>query len=286
MTAGTEIIHKKIIIDQVEIHCEAAVNEKPALLLVHGFMSSTFTFRKVIPMLAEHFSVVAIDLPGFGQSEKSVSFIYSYENYARIVLKAMDYFQFDKVSLIGHSMGGQIALNAARLAPDRIEKLVLLGSSGYLNKAKKYMVLSTYLPFFDKYIYYYIQKRGVKSALENVLFDSSNVTTDLIHQFGEPLKDRNMYKALVRLLRYREGDLSSEQLQQIHTPSLLIWGEEDKVVRPQVGRRLAKDLPGAEFITFQQAGHLITEERPKEVFEKILQFLGEGKELEHAFGQV
>lgn len=285
MSEATELKLMKIRIDDVDIHCEAALNEKPALVLVHGFMSSTFTFRKVLPLLTEHFSVIAIDLPGFGQSEKSVSFIYSYENYAKLVLKCMDYFQLEQVSIAGHSMGGQIALNTARLAPERISKLVLLGSSGYLNKAKKYMVFSTYLPFFDKFVYYYIKKRGVKQALENVLFDSSNVTKDLIHEFGKPLKDKKMYKSLARLLRYREGDLSSDQLQLIETPSLLMWGEEDRVVRLHVGKKLLRDLPNAELITLQQAGHLITEERPQEVFERMFAFLMQGKQQKHVYGQ-
>lgn len=285
MMAAAELTHTKITIDQVDIHCEAAISQKPALVLVHGFMSSTFTFRKILPMLSKHFSVLAIDLPGFGQSEKSVSFVYSYENYAKLIIKCMDHFEINHAAIIGHSMGGQIALNVAKLAPDRVSKLVLLGSSGYLNKAKKYMVLSTYLPFFDKFIYYYIKKRGVKRALENVFYDSASVTTDLIHEFGKPLKDRNMYKSLARLLRYREGDLSSEQLQFISVPSLLIWGEEDKVVRLHVGEKLKRDLPEAELITFKHSGHLITEERPQEVSDTIHHFLQQERRERPISGQ-
>src|SRR5699024_2474092 len=85
-------------------------------------------------------------------------------------------------------------------------------------------------------------------------------TAKQVEAYGKPLKERNFYKALVRLLRYREGDLISEQLREIQTPALLIWGAEDKVVPLSVGKRLAKDLPHAELITYHQTGHLVTEE--------------------------
>jgi pimeloyl-ACP methyl ester carboxylesterase len=76
----------------------------------------------------------------------------------------------------------------------------------------------------------------------------------------------------MRLLRYREGDLKSEDLKTIEKPTLLLWGKEDRVVSFRVGERLAKDLPNARLITYEKAGHLLTEERPQEVF-KLFQDL-------------
>ncbi|MGJ9383675.1 alpha/beta fold hydrolase [Salipaludibacillus sp. CF4.18] len=265
-----DIKNEICLIDGLEIHCEYVMNGKPPILLLHGFLSSTYTFHRITPMLQEHYSVIAIDFPGFGKSEKSQSFIYSYHNYAKFVKECADYFNLGQFYIAGHSMGGQIALNVVKLMPQRVKGLVLLGCSGYLKKSRKIWIYSSYLPFFDRFIYLYVNRTGVVKALKNVVYNQSLITEKHVEEFGKPLTDKNFYKGLARLLRYREGDLTSEQLQEIAIPSLLIWGEEDRVVPIHIGNKLAEDLPEARMITFKETGHLITEERPNEVCEAII----------------
>ncbi|WP_218197395.1 alpha/beta fold hydrolase, partial [Pseudomonas sp. 2995-1] len=69
----------------MDIYCEYSISEKPPILLIHGFASSTYTFNKLAPLLAKNYSVISIDLPGFGRSEKSTKFIYSFERYASLI---------------------------------------------------------------------------------------------------------------------------------------------------------------------------------------------------------
>ena len=264
---------KYIELSNVKIFCEYSLNNKPPLLLIHGVAATIYTFNKLIPLLEEHFSIIAIDLPGFGQSEKSSSFVFSYQNYARVVAECIKYFDLNQVSIVGHSMGGQIALFTAKLFPEKINKVVLLASSGYLKAANKAIIYCTYLPFFKYFIKREVHKKEVKDILKNVFYDHSLITKGHIDEFGKPLKEEGFYISLLRLLRYREGDLSSEELKTIYKPALLLWGEEDIVVPVQVGHRLENDLPNAKLITYEKAGHLISEERPNEVFEQIVSFI-------------
>ncbi|WP_068677718.1 alpha/beta fold hydrolase [Oceanobacillus sp. Castelsardo] len=264
-------------IDNVNIYCEYICNGKPPLVLIHGFVSSTYTFNRIIPLLEKDFSVVAIDLPGFGRSEKSTSFFYSYENYARLVTKCMDYFGMDDVSIVGHSMGGQIALNTAKLMPDKVKKLFLLASSGYLKSSNRLLVYSSYLPFFSLYVKRAVNNRSVIDSLRNVFYNHSYITSDHIREFERPIKEKNFPKSLIRLLRHREGDLSPRELGKINTSTLLIWGEDDQVVPLHVGKRLVQDLPNAELITFKETGHLVTEERPNEISNLISSYYFKGQ---------
>ncbi|GAA0470626.1 alpha/beta hydrolase [Alkalibacillus silvisoli] len=269
----SELIWKeKINIMDVDVYCEYSFNGKPPIILIHGFLASTYTFNEILPKLTEHYSVVAIDLPGFGQSEKSTTFNYSFKNYTKLVLAIMDYFDFEDAFFVGHSMGGQIALNVARHSPSRVKKLVLLCSSGYLKKSNRFLRYSSYLPFFHWYAYRYFKKKDVRNVMEEVLYDHSLITDEMIEQYKQPLTDMNFYKALLRLLRHREGDLSQEALMEIDTPVLLIWGKEDEVVPLKKGERLHQDLPNSELVVYEQAGHLITDERPEEVYEQIVRF--------------
>ena len=259
-----------IRVANINLYCEYLLNDKPPILLIHGFASSTYTFRRMIPLLQKQFSIIAIDLPGFGKSEKSTSFVYSFHNYAKLMIECIHQFGISNTYIVAHSMGGQIALNMAIIAPEKINKLILLCSSGYLKRSKRLLICSSYLPFFEKFIHYYVGRKDVRDYLKNVLFNHALINDEIINEFARPLAEKEFYKSLIRLLRQREGDLLPQQLQDIQIPTLLIWGEEDQVVPIQVGHRLVNDLPDAQLITYEKTGHLITEEKPEHVFENIL----------------
>ncbi|ADU30252.1 alpha/beta fold hydrolase [Evansella cellulosilytica] len=262
-----------INIANVNIYCEYKLNNKPPLLLLHGFVSSTYTFNKLIPLLSEHFSIIAIDLPGFGKSEKSKSFVYSFESYASLVVECMKHFEINKVSIVGHSMGGQIALYIAKSNPELIDTLILLCSSGYRARAKKILIYCSYLPLFTYIAKKWIQQKDIQKTLETVFYNKSHIHEELIKEFSRPLQEKAFYCSLVRLLRHREGDLHSFDLRKIHIPTLLLWGENDRVVPVHVGEKLKDDLPNAKLVTYKETGHLITEERVKEVFKEITAYL-------------
>ncbi|MFC0562056.1 alpha/beta fold hydrolase [Halalkalibacter alkalisediminis] len=263
---------KTITLCDVNVYCEYILNHKPPIILIHGFVSSIYTYHRMIPLLSKHFSVVAIDLPGFGKSEKSKSFVYSYKNYANVVAECIKYFNLNDVIVVGHSMGGQIALNTAREIPEKVSKLILLCSSGYVKRARRSLIYCSYLPFFKYGVKHYIRRKDIKKSLENVCYNHEFITDELMNEFAAPLRDKGFPVALMRLLRYREGDLTEEELKEIKKPVLLIWGEEDKVVPLQVGKRLVQDLPQAQLVIYEKTGHLVTEEQSEAVFHQILSY--------------
>ncbi|MFC0473173.1 alpha/beta fold hydrolase [Halalkalibacter kiskunsagensis] len=269
----SHIQKETISIGEVTVYCEYVLNGRPPIILIHGFVSSTYTFNRLMPLLTKEFSVIAIDLPGFGRSEKSKTFIYSFSNYAKFIEECIQYFKLKDVTIIGHSMGGQIALYTAQLAPYKVKNLVLLCSSGYLKSAKKPLIYCSYLPFFRFFVEQYIRKKDIKKSLENVFYNKSFITEELIEEFTRPLTEKDFYTSLQRLLRYREGDLTSYQLSKIQIPTLLIWGEEDRVVPLKIGQRLVQDLPNAKLITYEKTGHLVTEERPNDLYHHIASYI-------------
>ncbi len=245
------------------------------ILLIHGFLSSTFSFRRLIPLLCQEYNVISIDFPPFGKSGKSTRYVYSYNNIAKSILSLLEQLHIREFVAIGHSMGGQITLNIAYLRPDFVEKVVLLCSSGYLERSKQSLIYLSYLPFFHLFVKRYLEKSGVMKNLQNVVFNQQLIDEELFQGYMEPFLNEEIFKGLARLLRHREGDLSEEILHKIETPCLLIWGEEDKVVPLSIGKRLQKDLKNSRLIVLSETGHLVPEERPKEVFQHIVSFLQE-----------
>jgi pimeloyl-ACP methyl ester carboxylesterase len=256
-----------------ELYNEEQKNSRPVLVLIHGFLSSTFSYRRLIPLLSQTYTVLALDLPPFGKSGKAQHFIYSYDNLANIVISLIEYLSLQNTVLIGHSMGGQIALYVSRKRPDLVYKKVLLSSSGYLPKATFPLLHSSYLPLFPMFLKLMLQLQGISRNLMRVVHDSSLINEEMMNGYTAPFYDRNIFLALTKMIRDREGDLSTHALKEIVTPALLIWGEQDQIVPITIGKRLHKDLRYSTFISYQHTGHLLPEEQPDLLYENILHFV-------------
>ncbi|MCD7035750.1 alpha/beta hydrolase [Metabacillus sp. GX 13764] len=261
-------------IQGIKVHYELYEKDpsKPTMVLIHGFLSSTFSYRRLIPLLRDEFRLIAIDLPPFGKTEKSRNFVHSYKNMAGLVIELLEQLQVKNAILVGHSMGGQISLYAAKERPDMFTKTVLLCSSSYMKRLQPHLIFGSYVPYFYLCIKHWLTKQGVWKNLCNVVYDRSLIDQEMMDGYLQPFMDDTIFMALARMIRDREGDLSEAELKKIEVPSLLIWGEEDKIVPLEVGRRLSKDLPDARFHALKNTGHLVPEEKPLHVTEKIFEF--------------
>lgn len=255
-----------------EIYNETEHTSPKTLVLIHGFLSSSFCFRKLIPLLKNHYTILTVDLPPFGKSDKSNHFTYSYENLAKIIISLIESYHLTNVTLIGHSMGGQISLYVSKLKPSLIQKQILLGSSCFLYRAKPYIIWSSYIPFFSHYLKRYFIRKGIFENLINVIHDHTLIDEEMMNGYLEPFTDDNIFRALTKMVRDREGDLPEEDIKKIDTPTLLIWGDEDKIIPLGAGKRLQQYLKNSELIVLKQTGHLLTEERPEDIAHYILKY--------------
>ncbi|MFJ5623258.1 alpha/beta fold hydrolase [Peribacillus loiseleuriae] len=259
----------------IDLYCESIESNEdaPTLVLLHGFLSSSFSFRKLTPFFQGDYNLLAIDYPPFGKSEKSSSYTYSYQNVSSSIIHFLEAKNLKKVILIGHSMGGQLCLQICKLRPELVEKVVLLSGSSYLTPMRPSIRRATYLPFFPLLVRWYLGKSGIEKNLHNVVYDKQMIDDEMRNGYLEPFLQKGMFQALGRMARHFEGDLSADDLQAIKTECLLIWGEHDQVVPLSIGKRLQTDLPHAKLIVLKEAGHLIPEEKPEEVYNYIHEFL-------------
>ncbi|MFE4351928.1 alpha/beta fold hydrolase [Peribacillus butanolivorans] len=246
----------------------------PTLVLLHGFLSSSFSFRKLVPYLIQDFNVISIDLPPFGQSGKAYRYTYSFQNIAKSVVQFLEGKNIRQFSIIGHSMGGQVSLQLIKSHPDLVEHAILLAGSGYQPSYSEKMKMISYLPFFSFGIKRYLQKSGIEKNLKNVVHNQAMIDDEMRQGYLEPfIKKHDIFRALGRMLRDKEVDLLEEDLYSIQTPCLLVWGRHDKVVPLKIGERLHKDLPNSKLAVLENSGHLLPEENPEEVYHLIKEFL-------------
>lgn len=250
-------------------------NAEKTLFFIHGFLSSSFSFRYLISELVDSYEIISVDFPPFGNSGKSLKFTYSYENITNSLIKLILELQLRNISIVGHSMGGQIGLHMLHQNPDIFEKAVLLAGSAYLKQVRKSLILLSYSPFSGVFVKWWLKKTGgVKGNLENVVYDKTRITEEMIKGYQEPfIKYDDIFKALAKFIRDREDDLTQSILNQIQTPILLVWGAFDRIVPLSVGERLHKDLPNSKLVILQKTGHLIPEENPKKTIELIKNFI-------------
>lgn len=263
-------------VNNINVYYEFYPNQTSdkTFVLLHGFLSSTFTFRHLISLLKKEYQVLSIDLPPFGKSAKCSRYVYSYKNLAQTVINLTEALGLKKMTFIGHSMGGQIVLNILHMMPELADKAILLCSSAYLKRSKLPLILTSYLPYFHLFVKYWFARTGVRKNLQDALYNHSIINDEMINGYLQPFLQDEIFVALTRMIRDREGDLSPKELKQIKTPCLLVWGDHDNSMPLEVGEKLNKDLVNSELVVLKETGHALPEERPNEVYEYIKSFLG------------
>lgn len=264
----------------VRLAVREAGKGKPILLL-HGLGASSYTWREITPPLAKTNRVIALDLKGFGDSEKPLDDAYSIADQARLVQDYMARRDLRGVTLVGHSFGGAvamaIALDDANAARPRVEKLVLIDSLAYQQP----------IPFFFKVLRTpIIGELGmnlippdlqIARALAVAYHHDDRVKDETIATYATPLQTEGGRHALLRTvesLMNENAEVYAARYRSLKTPALLIWCAHDRIVPLRFGKRLWQDLPNAKIDVIEECGHIPQEEEPGETLAAIQGFAG------------
>ncbi len=251
---------------------------RPAILLIHGFGSSTYTWRHLIEPLAERHRVIAVDLLGFGFSDKP-DIEYSMDLFSRQVLALLDELQIKRAVFVGNSMGGKISLHTALAAPERVEKMILIDAAAYpRGSAGRPLLLSLAAkPCVGEFLSNFNSPGRVRAMLQDAYYDHSKVSDADVDAYYAPLRTEGGSRAALSLLRSDDfgGDLAAG-LPTIQIPALILWGAEDTWIPVSNARRLHEDLPRSELKIFVGTGHTPQEESPELVLPAIQAYLRGG----------
>jgi pimeloyl-ACP methyl ester carboxylesterase len=256
------------------VHIEQAGQGEPVILL-HGFGASTYAWRNVMPALAAAFRVVAIDLNGFGYTQRPRTFeSYTREGQAALVLRVMDALGFDSAHLMGHSYGGGLSLFIASQYPQRVRSLVLVDSSAPTYANDRRSRAASVKPLLGLYLRSFVLRPNtVRRALLHSFYDDSLVTPELVHEYYERLRVEGVVDAYYGLTAPARTASEPVELEKIRMPALVVWGAEDLLISAEAGRRAAARMPSAEFVLMEGVGHVPMEEKPEELLRIVLPFL-------------
>ncbi len=256
-------------VDGIGVHYVERGSGTP-VVLIHGFGAHTYSYRYLIPELAKDHRVVALDLKGFGYSERVARSDYTMAAQARVVVGLMDALGMETASLVGHSMGGAVAMRVASTCPQRVDRLVLVASaSGDRVPMPPARLIRPFLPLFAHLLSGWLMRRSV--------YDPSIVTDEMRQAYRRPMTIKGSMNGLNQMLRDARRDTPIDYA-GITQPTLLLWGSHERVLPSWMLPRLRARLPHAELVTVDQAGHLLLEERPEECNAAIRRFLAGGLE--------
>ena len=264
---------KFIEVDGIKLHYQEKGEGTP-LVLIHGYGSSTYTWRDVFVPLSENFRVIAVDLKGFGFSEKPDG-DYTRNAQAVLVQKFLDKLKIEKAHFAGSSMGGEVSLNVALQSSERVESLILVDSSGVKSVKGSGSTPSRFeVPFVGRAFVALalLSDNLVRTSLERSYFDDSKVTKELVETYHLPLQTNNGQRAAVYTQQQWDLYPIEDDLSKVKVPTLIIWGEEDFVTPLEGGKKMNASMEDSKLVVFENCGHLPAEEMPKRTVEEILKF--------------
>jgi pimeloyl-ACP methyl ester carboxylesterase len=245
------------------------------LVLIHGLGATKAEFLPTVPALAPHFRTIAIDLPGFGDSDKPFPAKYDAPFFARWVEALLDALGLERVHLLGHSMGGRVALEVGMRTPNRIDRLVLMAPSmAWLANRPWAAALKLVRPELG-----FIQP-APRSFVEGVI---KRVVPDADSHFVAPALDeflraylsprgRVAFYAAARNIYLEEPDEFWGRLEALAPEALFIWGRRDGLVPIGFARHVRERLPAAHHCELD-CGHVPQLERPAQLHSAITRFL-------------
>jgi pimeloyl-ACP methyl ester carboxylesterase len=279
------IKYQKIQVNGLNIfYREAGKKNSPTLLLLHGFPSSSHMFRNLIPLLAEHYHIVAPDFPGFGQTDlpNHKEFAYSFANLADIIGKFTEAVGLKKFSIYIFDYGSPVGLRVALKYPDRIQAIISQNGNAYVeglsdgwnpiraywkepSQANRDALRSMLTPQTTEFQYVHgVADKSLVSpdgrSLDDFYLARPGASEAQLDLFLDYAKNVELYPEFQNFFR------------KYKPPVLAVWGKNDPFFLPAGAEAFKRDIPNAE-IQFFDTGHFALETHCDEIAAAILKFL-------------
>ncbi|MEW5738032.1 MAG: alpha/beta hydrolase [Myxococcota bacterium] len=259
----------------VHVRDEGPREDVTPLVLLHGTSASLHTWDGWAAELSKQRRVIRFDLPGFGLTGPAADGDYSIAAYVRFVVAVLDALGVQRFVVAGNSLGGEIAWSTAVAHPERVAGLVLVDAAGYplVSQSVPIGFRLAKLPVLNRVLLKTLPRSVVASSVRNVYGDPSKVTDALIDRYFElTLREGNRASLPLRFQQAVHG-ANAEQVKRVTAPTLILWGELDRLIPPEHADWFHRDIPASTVVRFQGLGHVPQEEDPAVTVAAVQAFL-------------
>lgn len=249
------------------------VGAGPDLILLHGIGASTFIWRRLIPLLKEKYRVTAIDMPGFGRSQKVLDFDLNLDSMSDFLVNFLSDIGIEKFDIVGSSMGGAIALWIAKKYPAKCGRVLTIAAATH-KSLLRYPTLG--LKILTP-LHFFINKKTMLVAVRNVIKQKDLITDELVNGYLLPFRDRGeAWRSFLSAMAIVGDPRMPQELQELNSHATfrnkILWGDQDSVVPKWVQDELKQVLPRSEFEILPGLGHHPFEDDPEKVSMIIQKF--------------
>jgi pimeloyl-ACP methyl ester carboxylesterase len=245
--------------------------ERPPIILLHGFDSSVMEFRRLLPLLAKTHEVWAIDLLGFGFTDRLAGIPYSPDAIKSHLYSFWQQLIQRPVILVGASMGGAAAIDFTLTYPTAVKQLVLIDTAGYQATA----AIGKFLfPPFDRLAVDLLRRPQVRQQIsQTAYYDKSFATADADLCAALHLNLPGWHDALKTFTKSGGYGSFRKQLPQIRQPTLILWGDRDRILGTEVATKFKQAIANSQLIWIAKCGHVPHLEQPQTASACITAFI-------------
>lgn len=264
-----------LAVDGLAIHYQDTGRpDAPVLMLLHGFGSSLQTWDAWVPQLASDYRVIRLDLSGFGLTGANPSQDYSEARDLATLQHFADQLGLTGFSVIGHSLGGKMAWSLAAAEPERVKALVLMAPDGFA-PPEQWGTKPYEVPAIMGLMKYSLPKILVRKFVGAAFSDPQHLTESLVDRYHDMLRAPGVRQAILDRGQQTIYTNPIARLQQIRAPTLLLWGEDDRMIPSSQAASYAQVLQRSDTVVLPNLGHVLQEERPELGLQQVKAFLSD-----------
>ncbi len=263
--------------DSENLYFESYGSGDPILFL-HGLGANIFSWKQLVPYLEKKYTLMLLDLKGFGRSPKPFDGRYSIYDHAQCVLKFIRDHDLQNLIIVGNSFGGVVGLIVAEKLQQKngaLKALILIDSVGYRQELP-WLVELMKIPLLGLISLALPAGPLVKMVIKNSFYDKKKIPHSEITEYSKLLlswRAKYAFRQTAKGLPPPNAGELEKSYKNISIPTLIIWGKNDKVVPLELGKRFHAEIKNSEMIVFENCGHVPQEETPRETADAILAFL-------------
>ena len=260
---------------QVHYRDEGNKNDSLPLVLIHGTGASLHTWEESVKLLTDSFRVITLDLPAYGLTGPNPKRIYSQAFYVQFIDEFLKSIHVNKCIIGGNSLGGAIAWNYTYEHPTKVEKLILIDAAGYpmISESKPIAFTLAQIPVLKHMLNYITPRFLAKKSVMNVYDDPTKVTEKVVDRYFDLFLREGNRQAFVDRMNFSTYPDHLIRLRTIKTPTLIVWGENDKLIPIENAQKFHADLPNDTLVVLEKTGHVPMEENPDRTVDAIRLFL-------------
>ena len=245
-------------------------NNSPNLILIHGFGNNLHSWRSITPLLSEHYNIFALDLLGFGLSEKPIDYDYSNANQAKTIGKFADALKLESFIVGGHSLGGAIGLHVAK--NNKKTKGLILFNPGIINTGVPEFAryINLIFPFARVSAKQFANRAFREQFLKHSYYNPSIVNEQVMDEIMIGSKTEDYLQGTSSMLGKFYDANEAELMNQVNTPTLIVFGIEDRNKSMEEALQLKTGFKNSKLQLIKDAGHYVHEESPALVSESVI----------------